>query len=58
MTYPMEADGDDHVIPGHDPLVGKRFPRWNGDPHIACLHEPPADDGVGIDVLAGAATAS
>jgi glyoxylase-like metal-dependent hydrolase (beta-lactamase superfamily II) len=37
------ADGPDHVIPGHDPLVARRFPAWNQDPHIFCLHEHPVD---------------
>lgn len=35
------AGGEDHVIPGHDPAVGQRFPRWGGDPHTFCLHEAP-----------------
>ncbi len=37
------ADGADHIIPGHDPLVAQRFPRWRGHEHIACLHEDPLD---------------
>ena len=37
------AEGEDHVIPGHDPEVARRFPRWGGDPHIFCLHEEPID---------------
>lgn len=37
------ADGPDHVIPGHDPLVAKRFPRWKNNPHIFSLHEEPRD---------------
>ena len=37
------AEGEDHVIPGHDPAVAQRFPRWRGDPHIFCLHEEPID---------------
>lgn len=41
-TIEALADSDDHIIPGHDPLVMQRFPRWNGDPHIVCLHEEPA----------------
>ncbi|MGH8387735.1 MAG: N-acyl homoserine lactonase family protein [Pseudomonas sp.] len=36
------ADSEDHVIPGHDPLIAERFPHWNDDPHIICLHQPPA----------------
>lgn len=35
------ADGQDHVIPGHDPDVASRFPRWRDDPHTFCLHELP-----------------
>lgn len=35
------ADGPDHVIPGHDPLVCSRFPHWNGHPDIVALHVPP-----------------
>jgi glyoxylase-like metal-dependent hydrolase (beta-lactamase superfamily II) len=37
------ADSDDHVIPGHDPLVARRFPSWQGDPHTFCLHELPCE---------------
>lgn len=37
------ADGPDHVIPGHDPLVANRFPRWRDSPNIFCLHEEPAE---------------
>ncbi len=35
------ADGPDHVIPGHDPLILKRFPPLGGNPEIAQLHLPP-----------------
>ena len=35
------ADGEDHVIPGHDPLILKRFPSHNGNPDIARLDLPP-----------------
>lgn len=35
------ADGPDHVIPGHDPLILKKFPQLNGNPEIVCLHEQP-----------------
>lgn len=32
----------DHVIPGHDPLVLRRFPRpAGGQPDVACLHQQP-----------------
>ncbi|WP_323161714.1 N-acyl homoserine lactonase family protein [Pseudomonas fluorescens] len=39
------ADGEDHVIPGHDPLIAERFVHLNGDPHIICLHLPPLSAG-------------
>ncbi|WP_416771891.1 N-acyl homoserine lactonase family protein [Pseudomonas sp. RHF3.3-3] len=42
-TIDSLVDGEDHVIPGHDPQVAQRFPRWQGDPHIICLHEHPLD---------------
>ncbi|KPC52722.1 N-acyl homoserine lactonase family protein [Amantichitinum ursilacus] len=42
-TIDQLADGDDHVIPGHDPLVAQRFPHWAGDAQIICLHEQPSD---------------
>ena len=34
----------DHLIPGHDPLVLQRYPRW-GDPahEIVALHESPTE---------------
>ncbi len=35
------ADGPDHIIPGHDPLVLTRFPTLQGQPDVALLHEPP-----------------
>lgn len=35
------ADGEDHVIPGHDPLILKRFPPLNGNPEIVRLDLPP-----------------
>jgi hypothetical protein len=35
------ADGPDHVIPGHDPLILKRFPNHNGNPEIVRLDLPP-----------------
>ncbi|MFJ4715556.1 N-acyl homoserine lactonase family protein [Streptomyces sp. NPDC088785] len=41
------ADGDDHIIPGHDPQVALRFPALPGAPDWSCLHEPPADSPVG-----------
>lgn len=35
------ADGEDHVIPGHDPLILKRFPRLADNPEIVRLDLPP-----------------
>jgi glyoxylase-like metal-dependent hydrolase (beta-lactamase superfamily II) len=35
------ADGPDHVIPGHDPLILKRFPAFNGNPEIVRVDLPP-----------------
>ena len=35
------ADGPDHIIPGHDPLVLSRFPKLADQPDVALLHEPP-----------------
>ncbi|MGH7120619.1 MAG: N-acyl homoserine lactonase family protein [Acetobacteraceae bacterium] len=35
------ADGPDHIIPGHDPLVLKRFPAVPGHPDIVCVDQPP-----------------
>ena len=35
------SDGPDHVIPGHDPLILKTFPRLNGNPDIVRLDLPP-----------------
>ena len=32
------ADGPDHIIPGHDPEVLRRFPKVPGDPESALLH--------------------
>jgi len=50
-TIDALADGDDHVIPGHDPQISQRFPHWNDDPHIVCLHEPPTDTDMRFDAL-------
>jgi len=33
------ADGADHIVPGHDPQVMRRYPRVAAD--AAALHEPP-----------------
>ena len=35
------ADGPDHVIPGHDPLILKTFPMLDGNPEIVRLDLPP-----------------
>jgi glyoxylase-like metal-dependent hydrolase (beta-lactamase superfamily II) len=35
------ADGPDHIIPGHDPEVMRRFPKLPGDPETVQLHLPP-----------------
>ena len=41
-TLEALADGPDHVIPGHDPLVRTRFPMLGGDAEIVQLHLAPA----------------
>lgn len=35
------ADGPDHIIPGHDPLVLTRFPTQDGNPEIVRVDLPP-----------------
>ncbi len=35
------ADGPDHIIPGHDPLVRERFPPVNGNPEAVRLDVDP-----------------
>ncbi|MBI5258558.1 MAG: N-acyl homoserine lactonase family protein [Burkholderiales bacterium] len=36
------AESPAHLVPGHDPEVLARYPRWPGDAvGIACLHLPP-----------------
>jgi hypothetical protein len=37
------ADGPDHIIPGHDPEVLRRFPKVPGDENSVQLHLPPSD---------------
>ncbi|MFJ5641304.1 N-acyl homoserine lactonase family protein [Streptomyces sp. NPDC093223] len=49
------ADGEDHVIPGHDPQVALRFPRLEGAPDWVCLHEPVLDGFDAAPTIAGAA---
>ncbi|MBO1111956.1 N-acyl homoserine lactonase family protein [Bordetella petrii] len=34
-----------HVVPGHDPQVLARYGRYQNDPDIAVLHQPPVQDG-------------
>ncbi|MFJ9454239.1 N-acyl homoserine lactonase family protein [Kitasatospora sp. NPDC101447] len=38
------ADGPDHVIPGHDPRVARRFPPLAAAPDWVRLHEAPLAD--------------
>ncbi|MFF8031636.1 MULTISPECIES: N-acyl homoserine lactonase family protein [unclassified Streptomyces] len=38
-TIEALADGDDHIIPGHDPQVARRFPRLAGADDWVRLHE-------------------
>ncbi|WHM37863.1 N-acyl homoserine lactonase family protein [Streptomyces sp. BPTC-684] len=45
------ADGDDHIIPGHDPQVARRFPPLPGAPDWVRLHEPALD---GLEAAAAA----
>lgn len=35
------ADGPDHIIPGHDPEVLRRFPQVGNDPDTVALHLEP-----------------
>ena len=35
------ADSDDHIIPGHDPLVRELYSMVNGDDRIVSLHTDP-----------------
>ena len=35
------ADGPDHIIPGHDPLILKRFPPVAGHPDTVRVDLPP-----------------
>jgi len=30
-------------VPGHDPEVLERYPRWRESPHVAALHLPPRE---------------
>jgi len=40
-TIERLADGPDHIVPGHDPLVRTTFRTLPGEPDVAVLHEPP-----------------
>jgi glyoxylase-like metal-dependent hydrolase (beta-lactamase superfamily II) len=40
-TLESLADGPDHIIPGHDPLILKKFAPLNGNPEIVRLDLPP-----------------
>jgi len=37
------AQSEEHVVPGHDPEVLARYPRWRDSPHVAALHLPPRE---------------
>ncbi|MDE2335379.1 MAG: N-acyl homoserine lactonase family protein [Rhodospirillales bacterium] len=41
VTCERLADGPDHIIPGHDPLVMQRFPGVAGNPNAVRLDLPP-----------------
>ena len=43
ITCEELADGPDHIIPGHDPEVTRRFPKLPGDPDTVRLDLPPSD---------------
>ena len=38
------AESPDHIVPGHDPQVLRRYPRSNAGEEIVVLHQ--VDDGV------------
>ncbi|MCY1551267.1 hypothetical protein D9M68_875840 [compost metagenome] len=41
-TLSRLADSADHLIPGHDPVVRRRFPAYESESaDIVCLHLPP-----------------
>ncbi|MGH7043878.1 MAG: N-acyl homoserine lactonase family protein [Acetobacteraceae bacterium] len=40
-TLERLADGPDHIIPGHDPLILKRFPIFDGNRDIVRVDLPP-----------------
>lgn len=35
------ADSADHIVPGHDPEVARRYPEFTAKSDIFCLHKPP-----------------
>jgi glyoxylase-like metal-dependent hydrolase (beta-lactamase superfamily II) len=41
VTLEQLADGPDHIIPGHEPLLLKRFPQYGDDPDIVRLDLEP-----------------
>ena len=41
VTVHAAADSPDHVVPGHDPQVLKRYPAYRGSANIVMLHEAP-----------------
>ena len=43
VTCEELADGPDHIIPGHDPEVLRRFPKLPNDPETARLDLAPAE---------------
>ncbi len=42
VTCEALSDGPDHIIPGHDPEVLRRFPKLDTDPDTVLLHLPPS----------------
>ena len=41
-TLESLADGPDHIIPGHDPLILECFPRYRGLEDVVQLDLPPS----------------
>lgn len=37
------AESSDHIVPGHDPLVLRRYPTFPGSPDIVVLHDDPLE---------------
>jgi glyoxylase-like metal-dependent hydrolase (beta-lactamase superfamily II) len=42
QTLEALADGPDHIIPGHEPLLLTRFPQADGDPDAVRLDQTPS----------------